>query len=967
MDIPQNEGTGDRVDPALDIRRTMSNESKVKKSRRKHRNSKLGCTNCKRKQIKCDETLPICQNCQKKHDACSYLFMPIHEFQKLMRLQNANPPPTNLGDDDHNLRLLPDDSLTANIEKRLENTNRDRTTTAQDLYFENNGENSHMDSSNQTEAIGPSVNIDYHYNNGYHLLRKFDDSPAESNCSIEPITSLESRNPINSDYNKSVPDATKFDTVFGDFLNQVESHQLIPDLYQSLMKNSLCDTSSSSLADSVSDEPFFRWGLNKDNIVIPPNLSKAYFESYICGEDNSTGHNDNPTTLPSVSFFDFHNYKNHLSNTDDYSIKAPVFFSTNVAARKSLHNDDYYEDSSDDNDSYSESDINSNSTYENESDRETDSDMHIHTDSGNAHIYEYANNDHNDGYCKVGNNINDCPSITKHSENCEYLSNAKIVNRKFVLNRKSEIIYCFDPMCEQLKSSFKELNRKSNTKPIIDLNYSDINPLFVKLYGFEMNFSLLFSQLIQKSLLLFVSDVVKNILYKQKSILPGLDELTRVTIGGVCEASSKDELSNLTTLIHNRYICHYNNFSKSQREMLLSGFNILIACTPYHYSLRYKQSIKQCFKYIGTFTAGMFSITIGENDKPISDRVGILSSYTKQVLLNSKFLTVQNYNPQILTEILINLQHLKLQEAKNFNHRRWTVCFINLKVFLEKHSQFFKVFQDPKSLLGYHKGYIMRMLNEWYQISPHNLINLTLYGKINYDTEIMVLIHLTFLALGYYLDAITPGIRGFTRNSLLGSNNIDYNSIDDILKIYKLIRNKKFKLYGIYIVRLITFLHIRFNMIMVLLRNIYIPEFSGFPDMNSEERCKRLLNDWKFGHLVREMQKSSLDLKFGSYIEKYNYPTINLGAIDIKCDNKIKFKSKYEVISDFEQTNSGLLSKDYDPRINGFAASDISNALKVWNQKNPQRESVRLAKDDEEINSRTMRNCWKVENFIKLG
>lgn len=47
--------------------------SKKKNSRRKHRNSHLGCGICKKRRIKCDENLPQCLNCVKGRLHCAYL------------------------------------------------------------------------------------------------------------------------------------------------------------------------------------------------------------------------------------------------------------------------------------------------------------------------------------------------------------------------------------------------------------------------------------------------------------------------------------------------------------------------------------------------------------------------------------------------------------------------------------------------------------------------------------------------------------------------------------------------------------------------------------------------------------------------------------------------------------------------------------------------------------------------------
>ena len=55
-----------------------------KKLRRKHKNSKNGCADCKARKLKCDEKLPICSFCSKRGIQCSYLTMTpfqIHQIQ----------------------------------------------------------------------------------------------------------------------------------------------------------------------------------------------------------------------------------------------------------------------------------------------------------------------------------------------------------------------------------------------------------------------------------------------------------------------------------------------------------------------------------------------------------------------------------------------------------------------------------------------------------------------------------------------------------------------------------------------------------------------------------------------------------------------------------------------------------------------------------------------------------------------
>ncbi|KAL2844512.1 hypothetical protein BJY01DRAFT_263946 [Aspergillus pseudoustus] len=51
---------------------TPASHDRASQSRRTHRKSRLGCGNCKRRKIKCDETRPTCENCFRHTIACDY-------------------------------------------------------------------------------------------------------------------------------------------------------------------------------------------------------------------------------------------------------------------------------------------------------------------------------------------------------------------------------------------------------------------------------------------------------------------------------------------------------------------------------------------------------------------------------------------------------------------------------------------------------------------------------------------------------------------------------------------------------------------------------------------------------------------------------------------------------------------------------------------------------------------------------
>lgn len=58
--------------------------SKPPATRRRHTNLKLGCLNCKRKKIRCDENLPQCDNCLRaKKELCSYLKLSQSDINRI--------------------------------------------------------------------------------------------------------------------------------------------------------------------------------------------------------------------------------------------------------------------------------------------------------------------------------------------------------------------------------------------------------------------------------------------------------------------------------------------------------------------------------------------------------------------------------------------------------------------------------------------------------------------------------------------------------------------------------------------------------------------------------------------------------------------------------------------------------------------------------------------------------------------
>ena len=51
---------------------TATDQAKTIVPKRSHRKSRLGCTNCKLRKVKCDETYPVCRGCRLRRTKCEY-------------------------------------------------------------------------------------------------------------------------------------------------------------------------------------------------------------------------------------------------------------------------------------------------------------------------------------------------------------------------------------------------------------------------------------------------------------------------------------------------------------------------------------------------------------------------------------------------------------------------------------------------------------------------------------------------------------------------------------------------------------------------------------------------------------------------------------------------------------------------------------------------------------------------------
>ncbi|KAF7936719.1 hypothetical protein EAE99_002068 [Botrytis elliptica] len=77
-------------------------QDEPRRPRKGHKKSRRGCYNCKKRKVKCQETLPSCQNCARNQLSCSYPTLP-PPILPLKPRQMSNPSPIPYG----NLQATP--------------------------------------------------------------------------------------------------------------------------------------------------------------------------------------------------------------------------------------------------------------------------------------------------------------------------------------------------------------------------------------------------------------------------------------------------------------------------------------------------------------------------------------------------------------------------------------------------------------------------------------------------------------------------------------------------------------------------------------------------------------------------------------------------------------------------------------------------------------------------------------------
>lgn len=877
-------------------KRTVKDETdiaKVKKTRKSHKNSKLGCSNCKKNQIKCDETLPICNNCQRKDLPCSYLFMPTGEFHQLVQLID----------------------LKETSEVLIESTDRLYDTTLCQPYFNDKIE---------TQA---GFNVKPPVRRQAALRVKKSENPEDQSTKEELVFS---EDPLLKFFNKNTENDA-YSEVETTYLGEAKYGNSIPDsfVFKQYDQSAPASPKSTEKFVCLPDQPNVKFVPLQEKMAELDSLQLDSFLTNFVVDASDDG----------SSISKIREHYAHLSSV------APTI-------------------------------------YELESDKSGYSSNTPNSFSLSPDLVDGINHQHEDYISKrftFEKEIEgfDSKNKTRMIMDRDSLDGAKIVNKTLKLNSGYEFRW-FDSFLSKLISTFQHVQQNNVKLLFAKYGVFNIDAFYEKVYRVQVILTSMFSKITRMASLLFVFDTIKNTLCKQKSILPLLREDMRIAICRNFEELSTKTLSNLTNLINCEYLPRYNMNYGPQKEVLFTGFVVLSGCTVLHYNSGYRQSMsieqsKKCVDFIGTFTAGVFSMIINRDENASKDKHNYLTSYSRYVMLYSKLIIVPNYNSELFTEIFELFKSLGLNKIPNLKRKSWSSCYIDLYIFLEKHSYFLKVYRDHSNLLGFERGYLVRLINEWYQIFPHDLMNIAYLKCVDEDAEILALIHLTFLALRYYLEALIPGIRSFVRNSFLGGENFGYDSTAALMKVFSLLTKKQNKVYAMYMIRFTTFFCLRFHGVKSILAKVHIPELSDSKEMTNAERCDNLFTQRKYGNLITEVQKLTMLTKSGFVIQEQNYPSLTQegkSPKNVEPTKNFKFKSTNEFLADFSKTNSGLFSDDYDPRDESLNLKSVASALdeiKIKANENSNVRNTLASIPHSDVNTSTMKNCWALEMQMKMN
>lgn len=498
-------------------------------------------------------------------------------------------------------------------------------------------------------------------------------------------------------------------------------------------------------------------------------------------------------------------------------------------------------------------------------------------------------------------------------------SKSETVFKSFKVNRKLE--YSIGtPVFEKMTDVLTAVHTMDFPKLFMKYGVLDLDSELQKNFFRMLIMCAPFSKLTSKSLLLYSTDFLKNTIIRQP-ILSRDKFNIKMGISCSCENYSVHEIGVITNVINYEYLANYHLFDVSVMEILMGCFVVLNYCLVYHFKSGVSTELsvqegKNCVSKFGIFNAGLFSIAMDRNEF-VQNMVGV-DILSKHLIWNLKTMLKPSLRYELIDDLKKKVERLstKIQsDSQYYTH------YENLKLFLEKHAPLIKEHTShSQTFLGVREdnGYVIRLMNEFYQVIPFDLSNL-IPGPLISDE--MIIIYLSFITTANLLSNILPGALAFATNDFSGRgwHICLFMKTEVLMLLFKQIANDDFKELAIYLIRIITILKRREEEYTKFFTLNSFEELTS-PDLGIDtfERCRRLKDIKRMGIMSETIVKS---FKFdrGEFFQPWNVPHVSDSVAIENATTPVKINAVLptleEKVEDFITSNNGLFSMDFEEEV----------------------------------------------------
>ncbi|OWB67661.1 hypothetical protein B5S30_g3024 [[Candida] boidinii] len=394
-------------------------------------------------------------------------------------------------------------------------------------------------------------------------------------------------------------------------------------------------------------------------------------------------------------------------------------------------------------------------------------------------------------------------------------------------------------------------------------------------------------------------------------------------------------LSNDTIDLSTKIISNYKDLNYIQIQMVtVATFTLL-------HSASYRETD---YKRYTNFVTGIYAISLNgvnqsEKLKIVNSENNAISALATSLINGFKTLYFPPYNTKFLDEFYLKI----VSFIRDFNPKE-----IYTELLFNFCNQFFPNLKKINKLrsnkcLTYPPTFMFKLLSNYYTILPQDISSITKLIPNSLNDEIKLVTFLFFIALSESLTSIVPQITFFAFMEFLGNINCliqDYSYIDKLTNVIKNhIHNKSLKNYSFYLLRLISFFRKRreiLNKYIVFkdpFGNLSIDHFNS-KDSLSSNTIEQFITNEKRINSINEIQLKSFE---NSFIKTSNYPykikDLTLENSSIKISSLLTKSDTSEPILNVNMGEAfwGPTLKNYDEFQLNEIGEDQINEIKKYN------------------------------------